>query len=145
MQCQQAEAREDKLVEMHHQQMEAQNQLMEAQNQQMKVLVNHLAPAPGGSAPIAPAASVPSFAPFDPTSELWKDYRARINTFVGANSIPHGKTAQVFLTNQTSTTYKLLCILAGQQASLKDINTLTMGDIARFMESKFHHKYISTK
>ena len=105
--------------------------------QQMEMLINRLAPAPGGSASVAPAASVPSFAPFDPTSELWKDYRARFDTFVGANSIPQRKTAQVFLTNQTTTTYKLLCTLAGQQAPPKDINALTMENIARFMDNQF--------
>ena len=89
----------------------------------MKVLVNCLAPAPGGSAPVAPAASVPSFTPFEPTSELWKDYRARFDAFIGANAISQGQTAQVFLTNQSTTTYKLLCTLAEQQPPPKDVNS----------------------
>ena len=50
------------------------------------------------------ATSVPSFAPFEPMSELWKDYQARFDTFAGANSIPDRKMGQVFLTNQTAAT-----------------------------------------
>ena len=56
--------------------------LKEAHAQQLKALVDHL-PKLAES-----AASIPSFAAFDPTSELWKDYMERFETFVGANSIP---------------------------------------------------------
>ena len=41
------------------------------------------------------AMSIPSFASFDPTLEGWKDYIARFETFVGANSILEAKNAQV--------------------------------------------------
>ena len=117
--------------------METQRQQIEKQEerhcQQMEALINRL--ASGSPAPVAPAASVPSFTPLNPTLALWKDYRARFDTFVGANSIPQGKTAHVL-----TATYKLLCTLAGQQVPLQDISALTMEDIAKFMESQFNPK-----
>ena len=105
---------------------------MSLQARQMEALIARLGPAP-----VAPVASAPSFAPFDPTSELWKDYRDRFNTFAGANSIPEGKIAQVFLTNQSATTYKLLSTLAGQQTPPQEINLLTMEEIQGFMDQQF--------
>ena len=110
----------------------------ETHRQQMEALINRL--GTGGPVPVAPAASVPSFAPFDSTLEFWKEYRAIFYTFVEANSIPDVKIAQAFPTNQTTTTYKFLCTLAGQQAPPQDINTLTTKDIAKFMETKFDPK-----
>ena len=130
------------LVQLMQKQMEVQQLQIEKQEerhrQQMEGLINRL--ETGGPALVAPAASVPCFAPFDPTSKIWKDYRPRFHTFVGANSIPHKNTAQVFLTNQTTTTYRLLCTLAGQQAPPQDINRLTMEDIANFMQTQFDPK-----
>ena len=100
------------LKEAHAKMMEIQKAdsvaLKEAQAEQRGALVARLR-KDGES-----AASIPSFASFDPTSELWKDYKARFETFVGANSIPEAKYAQVFLTNQFPTLYKLLDTLAGQ-------------------------------
>ena len=84
--------------------------------------------------------SIPKFAPFDASVELWKDYLPRFTTFVGANSIPDEKIAQVFLTNQSTTTYKMLCTVAGQQDPPKDINTLSMEDINAFMEQQYDPK-----
>ena len=55
-----------------------------------------------------------SFQPFDSTSELWTDYLARFRTFVTANSIPDNKQAQIFLTNQSNSVYKMLNNLAAQ-------------------------------
>jgi transposase InsO family protein len=81
-----------------------------------------------------------SFSPFDPSTELWTDYWARFNTFVGANSIPEERKAQVFLTNQSTTTYKLLSNLAGQQTPPKDINELMIDDIMGFMKDQFDPK-----
>ena len=80
------------------------------------------------------------FASFDPTSELWKDYTARFETFVGLNSIPEAKYAQVFLTNQSPTTYKLLDTLAGQQTPPIRGNDLSMTQIRKFMEEQFDPK-----
>ena len=87
--------------EMHQEEMEAQRK---AHKEQLEAVMAQLS-VPHDSAPIMAAASVPSFAPFDPTSKLWKDYRVRFDTFAGANSIPNGKMAQVFFTNKTPATY----------------------------------------
>ena len=60
------------------------------QQQQMEELVNRLAPLREESTPkvASTPVSIPKFTSFDPTSELWKDYLARFDTFTQANSIP---------------------------------------------------------
>ena len=94
--------------------------------------------APGGAAAAAPpVTAIPSFVPFDETTELWSDYWTRFQTFVGAHSIPDTKKAQVFLTNQSSAKYRLLCNLAAQQTPPVDINSLPMETIVTFMKSQF--------
>ena len=80
---------------------------------------------------------IPSFSPFDPSAELWKDYYARFHTSAGAHTIPEDRLGQVFLTNQTTANYKLLGILPGQQTPPKDVSALTMEDIFGFMEDQF--------
>ena len=118
-------------------QIEAQQRQMEAQQKQMEDLIDRLAPSPGSSAPHLSAASIPKFIPFDPTSELWKDYLARFHTFASANSVPKEKLAQIFLTNQTTATHKLLSTLASQQAPPKMTNELTMKDITTIMVTQY--------
>ena len=81
-----------------------------------------------------------SFQPFDSTSELWTDYLARFRTFVTANSIPDNKQAQIFLTNQSNSVYKMLSNLAAQQQPVKSIHELTMNDIQTFMADQFDPK-----
>ena len=81
-----------------------------------------------------------SFQPFDSTSELWTDYLARFRTFVTANSIPDNKQAQIFLTNQCNSVYKMLSNLAAQQQPVKSIHELTMNDIQTFMAEQFDPK-----
>ena len=81
-----------------------------------------------------------SFQPFDSTSELWTDYLARFRTFVTANSIPDNKQAQIFLTNQSHSVYKMLSNLAAQQQPVKSIHELTMNDIQTFMAEQFDPK-----
>ena len=77
---------------------------------------------------------IPIFALFDPTSELWKDYIVRFETFVGSNSIPETKYAQVFLTSQSPTVYELLDPSAGQQMPPIQGNDLSVTQIWEFME-----------
>ena len=86
------------------------------------------------------ATSVPPFAAFDPTSELWPDYYSRFCTFLAANAVPGHRTAQVFLTNQTTAIYKQLSTLAAQMDPPTDIHTLRMGDIEQFMKEQFDPK-----
>eukprot|EP00731_Ephydatia_muelleri_P034369 Em0057g1a len=81
--------------------------------------------------------AIPNFVPFDSTTELWTDYWARFQTFIGANSVPVGKQAQVFLTNQSRVNYKLLSNLASQQSPPKDINDLSLEEIAEYMKGQF--------
>ena len=81
-----------------------------------------------------------SFQPFDSTSELWTDYLARFQTFVTANSIPDNKQAQIFLTNQSNSVYKMLSNLAARQQPVKSIHELTMNDIQTFMAEQFDPK-----
>ncbi|KFD47830.1 hypothetical protein M514_11310 [Trichuris suis] len=88
-------------------------QQIEAQRRQIEVLLSRLPVA--SATPPTLASSFLSFAAFDATSELWKDYWARFKTFARANSIPEDKLAQVFLTNQATAIFKLLSTLAGQQ------------------------------
>uniref|UniRef100_A0A5S6Q6N2 CCHC-type domain-containing protein n=1 Tax=Trichuris muris TaxID=70415 RepID=A0A5S6Q6N2_TRIMR len=123
------------IVELFRKQMEVQQQQIEEQRKQIEKLLSFLDPV--SATPPAVASSVPSFPAFDPTSELWKEYWARFKTFAGANSIPAEKLAQVFLTNQTTTTFKLLSTLAVQQSPPKDINELSMENIAEFMENQY--------
>jgi hypothetical protein len=84
--------------------------------------------------------TVPNFAAFDSTAELWADYWKRFLTFVEANSIPEGKKVHVFLTNQSPVMYKLLTNLAAQQTPAKDVNQLTIEEIADHMKEQFDPK-----
>ena len=92
--------------------------------------------------PTAPniAVEIPNFPAFDSTSELWSDYWSRFCTFANAHSVPNEKAAKVFLTNQTSTAYKMLSNLAAQETPPKDINNLIMEQITDFMKKQFDPK-----
>ena len=90
-----------------------------------------------GFPPADVTATTPKFAPFDSTTELWTDYYDRFCTFVGAHYVPEDSKPQVFLTNQTATTYKLLANLASQLTPAKDINVLTMKESNDFMKDQF--------
>lgn len=91
----------------------------------------------GINVPSANSTSIPTFSAFNPTEELWKDYLARFQTFVAANSVAADKQAKVFLTNQTSVNYKLLSNLASQQQPPKEVNDLSMDEITEFMKGQF--------
>ena len=64
---------------------------------------------------------------------------------MGAHSIPKEMLAQVFLSNQTIENYKLLCTLAEQQTPPKEVNTLTMDDIVKFMDEQFDPKRFTVR
>ena len=82
----------------------------------------------------------PSFAPYDSTRELWEDYFKRFRTFIAAHAVSADREAQIFLTNQSTTVYKLLMNLASQQTPPKDVNQLSMDDIVAFMKDQFDPK-----
>ena len=88
----------------------------------------------GSSTPVA------SFQPFESSSELWLDYLERSRTFLTAISVPKKKEAHVFLTNQTTVTYKLLSNLSAQQSLPKGIIQLRMEDIQKLTGKQFDPK-----
>ena len=84
--------------------------------------------------------NIPQFTAFDSSSELWTDYWSRFLTFVEAHSIPKEKQAKIFLTNQTPVTYKLVDNMAKQLDPPKEINSLSLDEVSKFMEEQFHPK-----
>ena len=119
----------------HREQMAVLGEHIKAQDLEMRKLVEAACDGPrGGFTPMA------SFQPFDSSSELWLDYLERFRTFLTANSVPKEKEAQVFLTNQSKVTYKLLSNLAAQQPTPKGINELGMEDIQKFMGEQYDPK-----
>ena len=64
----------------------------------------------------------------DSSSELWHGLPGKIQNFPQVKSITKEKEAQMFLTNQSKVTYKLLSDLAAQHSSSKIINELKMDD-----------------
>ena len=124
------------LLNKQHQEQNKQHQeQMTMLQEQLKILQSSLNnPRENVPTPMA------SFQPFDSTSELWTDYLARFRTFVTANSIPDNKQAQIFLTNQSNSVYKMLSNLAAQQQPVKSIHELTMNDIQTFMAEQFDPK-----
>ena len=127
--------REEDMLRLQAQQKEE----MRLMQEQFQTLVAKLTSGNSSSAATANV-STPSFSPFDSTSELWDDYYARFRTFVGAHSVPTDRVAQVFLTNQSATTYKLLDNLAKQATPPKQINNLTMDEIVAFMKDQYDPK-----
>ena len=119
----------------HQEQNKRHQEQMTMLQEQLKILQSSLnKPRENVPTPMA------SFQPFDSTSELWTDYLARFRTFVTANSIPDNKQAQIFLTNQSNSVYKMLSNLAAQQQPVKSIHELTMNDIQTFMAEQFDPK-----
>ncbi|RUS86700.1 hypothetical protein EGW08_005574 [Elysia chlorotica] len=87
-----------------------------------------------------PAITNTKFGEFDPSIELWADYWARFETFTKANAIPDERRAEIFLTNQTNSIYKLVKNLAQQQTPPRDVNNLTMAEIETYMADQFNPK-----
>ena len=65
-----------------------------------------------------------------------KDYWARFQTFMRASSVPEERQPQVFLTNQTKATYKLI----GTLAAPTDVNHLAMKQIVAYMDEQYDSK-----
>ena len=123
------------LRDEHREQNKQHQEQMTMLQEQLKILQSSLNnPRENVPTPMA------SFQPFDSTSELWTDYLARFRTFITANSIPDNKQAQIFLTNQSNSVYKMLSNLAAQQQPVKSIHELTMNDIQTFMAEQFDPK-----
>ena len=85
--------------------------------------------------------ATPSFVQFDPSSELWAHYWARFCLHVSPHSIFNDQKAHIFLTNQSSTTYKLLSNLASHETPPKSFNKLTMTKIETYLKHQFDPKW----
>ena len=116
------------------QQKQHQEQMQTLQDQNQKLLAALTTSTQSGGNTVV---TIPSFTPFDSSNELWSDYWARFITFTGVHSIPEAKQAQVFLTNQTSVTYKLLSNYASQLTPSKNINQLSIAEIVDYMKTQF--------
>ena len=81
-----------------------------------------------------------SFAAFDRTPELWKDYWACFQLRMEANSIPTECRLKVFLTNQSKAMFKLISNPAAQLTIMQDIKNLTMQEIVAFMGEQYHSR-----
>ena len=68
--------------------------------------MDQLASSLGSSAPHPLATNIQTHS-FRSPFRTWKDYLERFHTFASANSVPKDKMAQIYLTNQTTATYKL--------------------------------------
>ena len=95
--------------------------------------------------PSITANTTPNFTPFDSTSELWMDYWSRFCTFVGEFSVFEDRQAQVSLTNQSPSVYKLLANLASQETPPKGINELTIEEILTFMKDQFNPRQFAVR
>jgi hypothetical protein len=139
MQQQQMEMQRQQM-EMQRQQIEEQRrQDMEQHQEQMHAMMKALTER-SLATPVVNTTAVPAFSPFDSSAELWADYWDRFCTFATANSVAEDKLAQVFLTNQTASIYKMINNLAQQATPVKQIKELTMKEIEEFMKKEFDPK-----
>ena len=111
-QLQQQEERHQQEKERHRQQEERQE---ERHQRQLDLIQKQLDEQRKFGGTFTSQQQTPPFPAFDSTAELWKDYLLRFKTFVSANSVSDDKLALVFLTNQTSDTYRLINNYASQQ------------------------------
>ena len=79
------------------------------------------------------------------STELWKDYLLRFETFVNDKSVPDEKKALVYLTNQTSGTYKLITNYASQQDVPTTANAMKFSDTTGFMSSHYDPTQITVR
>ena len=106
-------------MQLQQEQRQLQRKQMQTQDehhkQQLVIMQQQMEDTRKAGGTMAPQHQTPPFPAFDSIAELWKDYLLRFETFVNANSVPDEKKALVFLTNQTSGTYKLITNYASQQ------------------------------
>ena len=138
---QQQEKRHQQQEERHIQQEERHRQQEERQEErhqrQLDLVQKQLDEQRKSGGTFASQQQTPPFPAFDSTAELWKDYLLRFKTFVSTNSVPDDKLALVFLTNQTSDTYKLINNYASQQDTPATADNMKFGDIAEFMSQHY--------
>ena len=133
------------MMKQQQQMMQQQQEQQQQQQQQITSIITQLAKDKTPATPSPVAMPVPSFPAFDPMMELWKDYWARFQTFMLANSVPMERQPQVFLVNQSKATYSLISTMAAQMASPKAVNDLTMVEIQGFMDDQFDSKKFTVR
>ena len=131
---QQQEERHQQEKERHRQQEERQE---ERHQRQLDLIQKQLDEQRKSGGTFTSQQQTPPFPAFDSTAELWKDYLLRFKTFVSANSVSDDKLALVFLTNQTSDTYKLINNYASQQDTPTTADNMKFSDIAEFMSQHY--------
>ena len=82
----------------------------------------------------------PKFSEFNPSIKLSTDYFAGFQSFVSSHSVSEEKQARFFLTSQSPVNYKIICNLASQMPTPKDVNQLTLSEIENFIMDQFHPK-----
>ena len=122
------------LIKVMQEQMQRQE---ERHQQQLTVMQQQLDEQRKSTGTFASQKQTPPFPAFNSTAELWKDYLLRFKTFVSANSVSDDKLALVFLTNQTSDTYKLINNYASQQDTPTTADNMKFSDIAEFMSQHY--------
>ena len=132
-QLQQQEERHQQQEERHQQQEERQE---ERHQQQLDLIQKQLDEQRKSGRTFTSLQQIPLFPAFDSTAKLWKDYLLRFKTFVSANSVSDDKLALVFLTNQTSDTYKLINY-ASQQDKPTTADNMKVSDIVGFMSQHY--------
>jgi len=124
-------------MEQQQQQMEQQKEeskrMMEQQKEESRQMIRALLEKDDRT-----RVTTPSFPAFDPNSEIWTDYLARFNTFLGANSVTPDKEAQIFLTNQSPIIYKQLSDWSNQQTPKLEINKVDMDVITNYMNEQYN-------
>ena len=128
-------------MQLQQEQMQLQREQMQKQDEQHKqqlvILPQQMEDTRKAGGTMTPQHQTPQLPAFDSTAELWKDYLLRFETFVNANSVPDEKKALVFLTNQTSGTYKLITNYASQQDVPTTANAMKFSGITGFMSSHY--------
>ena len=128
-------------MQLQQEQRQLQRKQMQTQDehhkQQLVIMQQQMEDTRKAGGTMAPQHQTPPFPAFDSIAELWKDYLLRFETFVNANSVPDEKKALVFLTNQTSGTYKLITNYASQQDVPTTANAMKFSDITGFMSSHY--------
>ena len=125
-QMQRQEERHQQQEERHRQQEERRE---ERHQRQLDLIQKQLDEQRKSGGTFTSQQQTPPFPAFDSIAELWKDYLLRFKTFVSANSVTDDKLALVFLTNQTSDTYKLINNYASQQDTPTTADNMKFSDI----------------
>ena len=119
-------------LQQRDQQMQQMQQELQQRDQQMQQLIATMKP---GEDKVA--VNIPKFIPFESSQELWSDYWSSFQTFLSVQSIPDEKQAQLFLSSQSRSTYKILSNLAFQRKTPCQVQELGLDDIETYMKEQY--------